>query len=39
MALGPTQSLAEISTKNLPGDKWRLAHEADNLTATCEPIV
>jgi hypothetical protein len=39
MALGSTQPLTEISTRNLPGGKGQLAHEADNLTAICEPIV
>jgi hypothetical protein len=39
MALGSTQPLTEMSTRNLPGGKGRLAREADNLTAICEPIV
>jgi hypothetical protein len=39
MALGLTQPLTEISTKNLPGSKERPARKADNLTAICEPIV
>jgi hypothetical protein len=39
MALGSTQSLIEISTRNLPGGKGRPARKADNLTAICEPIV
>jgi hypothetical protein len=39
MALGSTQPLTEMSTRNLPGGKVRLVHEADNLTAICEPIV
>jgi hypothetical protein len=39
MALGSTQPLAEISTRNLPGVKGRPARKADNLTAICEPIV
>jgi hypothetical protein len=38
MALGSTQPLIEISTRNLPGGKGRPARGADNLTATCEPI-
>jgi hypothetical protein len=38
MGLGSTQSLTEISTKNLPGGKMRPAPKADNLTAICEPI-
>jgi hypothetical protein len=36
MALGSTQSLAEMSTRNLPGGKKRPAHRADNLAAICE---
>jgi hypothetical protein len=39
MALGSTQPLTEMSTKNLPGGKGRLTRKADNLTATCEPTV
>jgi hypothetical protein len=39
MALGSTQSLTDMSTRNLPGGKGRPAPKADNLTATCEPIV
>jgi hypothetical protein len=42
MALGSTQPLTEMSTKNLPGGgggKGRPMHKADNLTAICEPIV
>jgi hypothetical protein len=39
MALGSTQSLTEMSTRNLPGGKRRPARKADNLTAICEPIV
>jgi hypothetical protein len=35
MALGPTQPLTEISTRNLPGDRERPARNADNLTANC----
>jgi hypothetical protein len=38
MALGSTQPLTEMSTKNLPGAKGRPASKAD-LTAICEPIV
>jgi hypothetical protein len=38
MALGFTQPLTEISTRNLPGDKGRLARKADKLTAICEPM-
>jgi hypothetical protein len=38
MALKLTQPLTEeMNTRNLPkGKRWPL-HEADNLTATCEP--
>jgi hypothetical protein len=39
MAMGSTQPLTEMSTRNLPGAKGRPALEADNLTAICEPIV
>jgi hypothetical protein len=39
MALGSTQPLAEMSTKNLPGGKGRPARGANNFTATYEPIV
>jgi hypothetical protein len=39
MALGSTQRLTEMSTRNLPGGKGRLARGADNLTAICETIV
>jgi hypothetical protein len=39
MALGSTQSLTEMSTKNLPGGKAEPAGGADNLTAICEPTV
>jgi hypothetical protein len=39
MALGSTQPLIEISTRNLRAGKGRPARKADNLTAICEPIV
>jgi hypothetical protein len=39
MALGSTQPLKEMSTKNLPGAKGWPARKADNVTAICEPIV
>jgi hypothetical protein len=39
MALGLTQPLTEISTRNLLGGKGRPAPKAHNLTAICEPIV
>jgi hypothetical protein len=38
MALASTQPLAEMSTRNLPGGKWRPERKAD-LTAINEPIV
>jgi hypothetical protein len=38
MALGSTQPLTEMSTRNLPGGKEWPAREAD-FTAICEPIV
>jgi hypothetical protein len=31
--------LTEMSTRNLPEGKRRLARKANNLTAICEPIV
>jgi hypothetical protein len=39
MALGSTQPLTEMSTRNLPGVKGRPVRKADNLTAICEPTV
>jgi hypothetical protein len=39
MALGSTQSLTEITTRDLPEGKGMLARKADNLTAICEPTV
>jgi hypothetical protein len=39
MALGSTQPLMEMSTRNLPGGKGQPARKADNLAAICEPIV
>jgi hypothetical protein len=39
MALGSTQHLTEMSTRNLPAGKGRLGRKADNLTAICEPII
>jgi hypothetical protein len=38
MALGSTQPLTEISTRNLPGGKGLSARRADNLTAIREPL-
>jgi hypothetical protein len=34
---GSTQSVTQISTRNLPGGKGRPARETDSLTAICEP--
>jgi hypothetical protein len=39
MALGSTQPLTEMSTRNLPGGKGWPAHKADKLTAVCKSIV
>jgi hypothetical protein len=39
VALGSTQSLTELSTRNFPGGKGQPAREAGSLTAVCEPIV
>jgi hypothetical protein len=39
MALGSTQPLTEMSTRNLSGGKKRPAHRADNLAAIYEPNV
>jgi hypothetical protein len=39
MALGLTQALKEMSTRNLPGGKGQLAYKADSLTAIYEPNV
>jgi hypothetical protein len=39
MALGSTQPLTEMSTRDIPGGKGRTARKADNLTVICEPIV
>jgi hypothetical protein len=37
-ALGSTQPLTEMTTRNLPGGKGRPARKAD-VTAICDPIV
>jgi hypothetical protein len=37
-ALGSTQPLTGISTRNLRGGKGRPARKADNFAAICEPI-
>jgi hypothetical protein len=39
MALGSTQPLTEMSTRNIPGGKMRPGRKVDNVTATYEPIV
>jgi hypothetical protein len=39
MAVGSTQSLTEISSRNLHGGKKRPAPRADNLAAICETTV
>jgi hypothetical protein len=39
MALGSTQPLSEINTRNFPGGKGRPVRKADNPFAICEPIV
>jgi hypothetical protein len=39
MALGLTLPLTEMSTRNLPWGYGWPAHEADNLSAICEPTV
>jgi hypothetical protein len=39
MALGSTQPLTEMSTRNLPKGKGQPVHKADNLITICEPTV
>jgi hypothetical protein len=39
MALGSTQPLTQMRTRNLPGGKKRPARRADNLAAIYEPNV
>jgi hypothetical protein len=39
MALGSTQPLIEMITRNIPGGKGRLARDVDIFTAICEAIV
>jgi hypothetical protein len=39
IALGSTQPLTEMSTRNFPGGKRRPARRADNLAAIYEPNV
>jgi hypothetical protein len=38
VALGSTQPLTEMSTRNISGDKWWLGLKAYNLTTIFEPI-
>jgi hypothetical protein len=38
IALGLTQPLTELSTRNLPEGKWRPACRAENHTTTYDPI-
>jgi hypothetical protein len=38
VALGSTQPLTEMSTRNLPGGKMQPARRADILAAICEPM-
>jgi hypothetical protein len=39
MAIGSTQPLTKMSTRNLPEGKGWPVPKANNLTAICEPIV
>jgi hypothetical protein len=39
MALGSTQPITEMSTRNLPGGKKWPTHRADNLAAIYQPNV
>jgi hypothetical protein len=39
MFLGSTQPVTEMSTRNLPGGKWRPARKGNNLTSICESIL
>jgi hypothetical protein len=39
MALGSTQPLTEMSTRNVPGGKGRRVRKAENINANSEPIV
>jgi hypothetical protein len=39
VALGSTQPLTEMNTRNLPMDKGRQASKADNFIVNCEPII
>jgi hypothetical protein len=39
MALGSTNRLTEMSSRNLPAGKGQPARKADNFTDICEPTV
>jgi hypothetical protein len=39
MALGLTQPLTEMSTRNILGAKEQPVRKADSLTAICGPII
>jgi hypothetical protein len=39
MALGSTQLVTEMSTRDLPGGKGQPARKVDGLTAICEPVI
>jgi hypothetical protein len=39
MAMGSTQPVTKMSTRNLPGGKKRPARRADNLAAKCVPNI
>jgi hypothetical protein len=39
MALRSHQYLTEMSTRNLPGGKGRMARKTENLTSACEAVV
>jgi hypothetical protein len=39
MALGSTQPITEMSTRNISGEWMGPARKADNLTAIYEPII
>jgi hypothetical protein len=39
MAMGSTQTLTEMSTRDLPWSKGRPARKTYNPTAICEPII
>jgi hypothetical protein len=39
MDFGSTQPITELSTRELPGGKGRLARKADDFNSICEPIM